>query len=136
MVSAPPRPLVTMQLERGLITTPQIQAVLDSFEAFMDYVAPTSGVRVSGIPQLGELVTWTCGDPCRYDHLLRLEHLQEDLTAALIANHLPPVSLRMMNPSSHSAWSSYYTCDLARRVEKMDARVFEQFGYEKLNMVC
>ena len=76
-----------------------------------------------------------CGHPCKYDHLLRTEHLTADWTALMRQTGRQVWQLPRSNPSKNGPMGppprTVFTREVTDIIERVEAPIFEQFGYRK-----
>lgn len=80
------------------------------------------------------LIASKCGQPCDADHILRTERLATDWLAMLYNLSLPPIELPRTNPtgvSEHpSVPSTVFTREIVDVIHRLDANLFDEFGYQ------
>ena len=65
------------------------------------------------------------------DHILRIEHLQDDFNKMLTAENVSfPISFnKKINACEHSPYMKYYTDDMVNIIRNKDRVIFDIFGY-------
>jgi hypothetical protein len=99
----------------------RIPSTAPSFHAFLQI-----NTKLPGISQ-SEHIQHLCGNPCRYNYVLRAEAIQTDWIALLAQLSFP---LRRLPPAEEdTSFKEHYTPELEKMVRIIEAFVFEHFKY-------
>ena len=106
---------------------------MSSFARFMLEWAPKEGRSRS----ISLLLHKACGTPCKYDFLLRFESLERDWQRLIGMYGLPAVALPRLNTVATteklSPPSTALTSEIVDIINDLEASIFTQFGYERMN---
>ena len=106
------------------------QGPLKSFGTFMKWA------RQHTYYTLTERLNRSCGDPCSYDALLRIETLAEDWRRLIKVHHLPKIALPQFNTATSNrtapAPPATLTGDVVQIINQLEGRVFAQFNYTRM----
>jgi hypothetical protein len=99
---------------------------LPSFDTFLQVETKLPGISQS------EYIQRLCGNPCRYDFVLRAEALETDWIALLAQLSFPLRRLPLTDesvPDDPAELAEHYTPELVNLVQAVEAFVFEHFKY-------
>ena len=81
------------------------------------------------------LIRKACGEPCTADYYLHTETLSDDWLNMLRDEDLPLVALPHANPTTTDSWKvpdkTIFTPEVMNIIHRVDANMFEEFGYRK-----